>query len=455
LNKLAKSLSYAVIAQVISLFVSIFMSFFVSRFMPVAEFGYYQLFLFYSTYVGLFQLGVSEGVYLENGGNTLDQLKHEELKQLFLNTLLIETILVLALYCTINAVTKDENKKNVILFIAFYALTNLFVMFFGLLLQAVNLTEKYSRAVVVGKLFTLMLFFCLVIAKVFSYTWYCLVFLLGYMATGLIVCIDCKDILKRKIKPKLVIIKRYKTVIAGASLLLSGLISSFIIGINRIYIEQFFGIEVFAKVSMALSLCNFVILFAIQVGMVMFPNIVLLDDSRQSQLYKKLNKYSSLLQPVFFIGYIPLKLILSFWIPQYTESIRWMLLFVPYMIYEVKTQIMYNTYLKALRKEKTLFIINFVALIICGAINYIVILISHSMILMFWVIDLVMIVKSFLLSRMIEKRYGIDLSMKMVTEAVCCCASSYMVYSYFGVATVAAIVIMYGTYFIVFEKGAK
>ena len=52
--------------------------------MSIDGYGYYQLFLFYSTYVGLFQFGVSEGVYLENGGKKFSQLNHLSLSNCFL-----------------------------------------------------------------------------------------------------------------------------------------------------------------------------------------------------------------------------------------------------------------------------------------------------------------------------------------------------------------------------------
>lgn len=452
MSKLIKSMSYAVVAQGVSLLVSIFMSFFVSRYMSIDGYGYYQLFLFYSTYVGLFQFGVSEGVYLENGGKKFSQLESPKLKQLFFNTFFVELI-VLAVACSIlGSLTSDNNKKYVILLIALYSVTYLFVMYFGMLLQAVNLTEKYSRSIIVGKLTTLLLFFGLVIMKNYDYYWYCIVFLAGYVLSGVIVTYDCRDILKERIKPEFILFKNKKIIIAGSSLLLSGLISSFIIGINRIYIEQFLGIEIFAKVSMALSLCNFVILFAIQVGMVMFPSVVVLQEDVKARLYEKLNDYTGLIAPVVFLGYVPLRIILSLWIPQYTDSIRWMLLFVPYMVYEIKTQVMYNTYIKALRKEKLLFLVNLAALIACGLLNYVIIKITKDVVLLFWVVDIVMIIKSFYLSKRIEKEYNLNMSVKLIAEAMCCCAASYLVYSHYGIGTTIIATAVYLLYFLIITR---
>lgn len=428
MKKVFKSMSYAFIAQIISLLVSVFASFFVSKFMTISGFGYYQLFLFYSTYVGLLQFGVSEGVYLECGGKRYQELNYVELKQLFMNALIAETAVLLVGIPVAQAFEDDSNRKVIIILLAIYAITYLFVTYFGLLLQAVNKTEQYSLAIIIGKLLTLILFVALVFFEKFEYIWFCLSFLLGFMISGVYVTVRCHEIVMEKIKLKPVLYANRERIVAGESLLLSGLVSSFIIGINRIYIDHFKGIEVFGKVSMSLSLINFFILFAIQIGMVMFPNVVILNDGEKARVYKELDNYSTLLMPLILIGYIPLRWILSQWIPQYTESIQWMLLFLPYMYYEIKTQVMYNTYMKALRKERQLFKANLYSFVVCAAVNYILIRTLGNLEIVFWIIDFVMIIKSISLSRIIEKEYGMNFLPKLFIESILGCLSSFVIY---------------------------
>ena len=452
MKKLIKSMSYAFIAQIVALLVSVFASFFVSRFMSIKGFGYYQLFLFYSTFAGLFQFGVSEGVYLESGGKRYEDIDRGETKQLFLNALILETIVLIAGVPAAATVVKDDNKKVILVLLALYAVTYLFVMYFGMLLQAVNKTEQYSKAIIVGKVVTLALYVALVLMKNYDYLWYCITYLFGYMISGATVVIMCKDIIKEKIVLRPVISARKSTFSAGFSLLLSGLVSTFILSINRIYIEHFMGIETFGKVSMALNLVSFFLMFAIQIGMVMFPSVVLLNDKDKKRLYKKLDLFSAMLTPLVLLGYIPLKLILSVWIPQYSESIRWMLLFIPYLNYEIKTQVMYNTYLKALRKEKYLFAVNLGAFIFCAVVNYILMIRNGSLEMIFWVIDATMIIKSFVLSRGIEKIYDINLMVEMVAEAVLCCLCTFFVYNYTKIGTITVAIVTFTVLYLAVSK---
>lgn len=63
------------------------------------------------------------------------------------------------------------------------------------------------------------------------------------------------------------------------------------------------------------------------------------------------------------------KSILSVWLPQYAESLKYMAILFPICAYESKMSLIINTYMKALRKERTLLYINLVTvgLSICMA----------------------------------------------------------------------------------------
>lgn len=428
IRKLVKSMSYAFVAQVVSLLVSMFMSFFVSRFMLVSDYGYYQLFLFYSTYVSLLQFGASEGVYLENGGKRYDQLDYPMLKKLFLNVLAVDSMMLLVIGTLYTRLSGDIAKSFIIVLICLYAIANFFVTYFGMLLQTVNRTEDYSKAIIIGKLVTLVLFIALVTAGNYQHVWYCVIFLLGHILSGIIVTVECREIIGYRAKWEMVLVKQKRTLVAGMSLLLSGLVSAFIIGVSRIYIEWYLGIQSFAKVSMALSLINFFILFAIQVGIVVFPRLASADNAQKIQFYRLTDRYISFLMPLILVAYIPLRFILSNWIPQYRESISWMLLFLPYMVFEIRTQIIYNTYFKALRKERLLLLTNLVALAVSAIVNFILIHISDNLELLFYVINLVMIFKSLVLSRTIEREYDMPFTGRLLVESTLCCVSALICY---------------------------
>ena len=452
MKKFTKSVSVAFIAQIVSLLVSAFMSFFVSKFMTVEMYGYYQLFLFCTTYVGIFQLGISEGNYLENGGKLRSELDKGDLKNQFISMSIFQIILLGILFAGISLLETNSNKVLVYSFAILYSIAHLWVMFFGLTLQAINETEKYSVATIVGKLITLVLFVAAVIMKKGSYVVYSLVYLLGYVITGVMVACYGKEILLCKEKFHFNLREHKKTIIAGSSLLFATLISSFIVGINRIYIERFLGIEVFGRVSMSLSLCNFFILFAIQFGMVMFPNIINLPGEKQKTIYSILNTIMPYMAPALIIVYIPLGFLLEKWLPNYVDSIHWILIFLPYIVYEIKNQIIYYTYIKILRAERYMLRINIAAFVACAVINLILIMTTKNVELVFIVLNIVLIAKSFLLERKVSSSFGIGNQDLSIIEALICVTATFIAYHFSSPLLSLTAVLIYIILFVIQKK---
>ncbi len=68
LGRIIQNISYAVLSNGVIMLSSTLVSFFVPLFYSVSLYGYLQLYLFYSSYLGLFNIGWLEGIYLRIGG---------------------------------------------------------------------------------------------------------------------------------------------------------------------------------------------------------------------------------------------------------------------------------------------------------------------------------------------------------------------------------------------------
>lgn len=428
MKRLLKSVSIAMLAQIVSLCLSVFMSFYVSKYMSIKSYGYYQLFLFYSTYVGILQFGTSEGIYLLNGGKEYKDIDKEKMLLLFRNVFFIMISFSIIILPLIHCFVNDDNKKFVCSIILIYAIVYFCVTYFGYILQAVKRITYYSSSIIAGKIFTLAAFLILVANEIFEYQIYCVIYLGGYLLSSIIIMYNCRDILFTKVKNAFVIFENKEVIIAGCSLLFANLVSSFIVGINRVYIEENFGIEIFGKVSMALSLANFMILFAIQMGLVFFPNIVNLSQESKIRVYKLLEKVLKALALLIFIAYIPLQMILDMWIPQYMESIRWMLLLVPYAFYEIKNQIIYITYIKVLREEKYMLKTNILAMLMCVVVNFFMVFYLKNLEIVFVVLNISVICKALLLNKKICQKLNVKYSCINILEACVIMAISILMY---------------------------
>ena len=60
--------SYALSSNLVTMVVSALTVFIIPKFLGVSDYGYWQLFLFYSSYVPFLQFGWTDGIYLRYGG---------------------------------------------------------------------------------------------------------------------------------------------------------------------------------------------------------------------------------------------------------------------------------------------------------------------------------------------------------------------------------------------------
>ncbi|MDN6626680.1 MAG: hypothetical protein L0K82_05645, partial [Pisciglobus halotolerans] len=82
-KKLFKNLRYTVTANFLVLGISVVLNLFVPKFLGVSEYGFWQLYVFYSSYVGFFHLGWIDGIYLKIGGFDYNRLDKENLGSQF------------------------------------------------------------------------------------------------------------------------------------------------------------------------------------------------------------------------------------------------------------------------------------------------------------------------------------------------------------------------------------
>ena len=145
---------------------------------------------------------------------------------------------------------------------------------------------------------------------------------------------------------------------AGVKLMLTNITSTFILGIGQLVIDNVWGIESFGKISLSLSLTNFVMLFVHQISMVLFPMLCRVDKHQLENFYRTTRMLLGCILPIVFVLYIPMKSILSLILPQYGESLRYLALLIPLCTFDGKVQMLSNTYLKVLRKESNLLLFN-------------------------------------------------------------------------------------------------
>ena len=77
--------------------------------------------------------------------------------------------------------------------------------------------------------------------------------------------------------------------------------------------------------------------------------------------------------------YYPVKVVLTRMLPAYAESIRYMALLFPVCVFDCKISLLANTYLKALRKEREILVINLFSVLLSVITTGITVYVVHSL----------------------------------------------------------------------------
>ncbi|MDB2116092.1 lipopolysaccharide biosynthesis protein [Clostridium paraputrificum] len=365
-NIFISNLFYAFGSQIISLLSSFLISFLVPKFLGVKEFGYWQLFLFYVSYINISRIGIIDGIYLKIGGKDRKSLNSGLLKTEWLVFSFIQLTFFVVLVFIAKVYVIDPNRY----FVIFSCLICLLLInnnnYFGFIFQAINETKIYSISEIIYNMFWFVGLFLVYFLKDSTYKIIVLLYILGQFFAGIYLMIKSKFIIKSKCAPLRQSLKdMFNNAISGLPLLIALYASMLIIGSSRFVVDWKWGISIFGAFSFSLSLATFVLKFISQISMVLFPALRKLKEEDQKRIFNICNDFLTLILPISLFFYVPVSLIISWWLPQYSESMIYLSILLPICIFDGKMQMLYSTYLKVLRKGNMLLFVNIIATMIC------------------------------------------------------------------------------------------
>ena len=362
-KKFASNLTYAFLAQFLSLMLSVLMSLIVPKLLGVEQFAYWQLFIFYSGYVGFFHLGLPDGIYLRYGGTELDKMDKSLLGSQLRVMTTMHIIFSIVGITVLSFLPIEGDRKFVWIMTAVYMVVTNAFWFLGFIYQAANQTKNYSIATIISKISFTICVVALMIFRPENFQIYVLLYVLA-QGLSLIYCIvkGKAFVFSKQISVKKTLSEMFYNAKIGINLTFSNLASSFILGVGRAMIDATQGISSFGIVSLAISLTNFFLQFISQISMVLFPMLRQFDKEKMKKVFVLVRSGISYLLCAILALYVPVKFILSIWLPQYKLSLEYLAILLPLCIFDGKMQLLYNTYLKVLRKEKMLLLINIISL---------------------------------------------------------------------------------------------
>ncbi|SFQ27259.1 hypothetical protein SAMN04488506_1204 [Desemzia incerta] len=416
---IVKSFSYAISSNLISMLISALVTLIVPKVIGVEDYGYWQIYLFYASYVGFLHFGWNDGVYLKYGGMKYKELNKKPLFSQFWTLSVFQLFIAILAIIGISSAFSSENEIFVFSMIALNVLfvnTRIFLIY---ILQATGRIKDYSKTTIVDRIIYFILISGLILLGVKSF--YLLVFadLVGKCISLIYTMVMCKDIVFRRISEFYIDIKEIvANISSGSKLMFANIASSLILGTVKFGIERSWSVATFGKVSLTLSVSNLLMKFIIAISLVIYPILRNARKEQLSSIYMGIRNILMLVLLGSLTFYYPINFLLSIWLPEYAESLEYMALVFPIIIFEGKVGLLTNTYLKTLREEKLLLKINVITVILSVISTIVTTVLLENLVLAMISIVILLALKSIIAEKYLSGILSIDVWYDIVLELI-------------------------------------
>lgn len=365
-----KNIFFSVFANALNLLISTVLIFIVPKNIGIAEFGLWQLYLLYTSYSSFFHLGYPDGVYLRYGGEkyeSLDVVLFKNTNNLFIGSqLFISAVLsILSVLFFDNLIIAIAFSLSV--FIINSRTHNMYI------LQATNRVKESSFILILGNLIFILLF---PILYFLGFSWEKLILfdLFSKFASMAYSFYKVKNLFGKtniKIKREKIFNEIRENITAGGAILIAYLLGLLILGISRWLVDYQWGVEMFAQISLAISVSNIALIFINAVGVVMFPLLKIITEEKYQLIYVNARYWLTFLLFILSGFFFLFKPLLELWLPQYSFGITYLFFLFPICIFESKNSLLNLTFLKALRKERFIMYLNLFTAIFSGILSFV------------------------------------------------------------------------------------
>lgn len=364
-SSLKRNFSYAFAAQGVALAVGSVTNLILPRVLGAEDFSWWQLFVFYATYIPCLALGLNDGVYLRWGGKTREELDLAVLRSQFWVGAAFQLVLAMALGGVVSLAVADLRRRAILLAVLVYFWLYSCHNHLGYLFQARGETDVYSRSLILNKLVYLG-GQCLLLATGAAGVFALIPLYIGACGLGLAyLAVRIRGEFRgARLDLRLGAAECRRSAAVGLSLMLSNLCAMLVLGVGRQVVDWRWGVLAFGQISFSLTLINFALTFLSQISMVLFPALRRVSGQELAAYSQKLEDGLYLLLPWMYVLYLPGRALLELWLPDYRESLEYLALVLPICYFDCKMNLLGNTFLKVLNRQNQLLHINLVTILV-------------------------------------------------------------------------------------------
>lgn len=353
--------------QVALLLFGFIQSLIIPKYLSTVDYGNWQLFLLWTTYVGLLQFGFLSGLLVRWAGRDINELS-EEIPLAFKGIILVQALVIVLLIPI--AIYGNFLPKE----IAFAVLASTFISnvltFFIVISQSIKQFKTITKANIAnGSLFLIFL----LIIFFYGYISYIPLIFATLFSTLLLILFYIFHFRKYLFLQSTVItsLPHYlmENIGIGIFVLLGNFIALIFVTIDRLIVGSFFSITQFAVYAFAVTLSGLAMLFLQAVAQVFFPYLSGSGSETRKKAYRLLKPAIVIFWAGFLAVYYPFSAWIRYFLPHYADSLPLMAILVCTVGFSAQIQILHANFFKVYLKQREYFLIAGASLVVAVALN--------------------------------------------------------------------------------------
>ena len=372
--------------------------------------------------MGVLQFGLLDGIVLRYSQYDYDELDKPRIRSQF-QLLLAFTSLLTISGCIVSTFLYDNITKEIVMLVAVGIITKNIFGYTSYSFQITNRITKYAGIVIAQRAAYAVVVVILLICRVNDFYWYCIADLFGDVFGILLGAIFNRGMYFGKGIPIRDCFKEcWINVSAGIMLMVANFSSMLLVGGAKMMIQWRWDELVFGQVSFSFSVSNIFLTFVTAISVVLFPSLKRMEESELPDIYVKIRNAISPLLFFAMILYFPGCWILERWLPNYTDSLVYLGILLPIIIFSSKVSLLTNNYLKAYRKEKLMLVIN-VASVALGMAAFAIgaYVFNNLELVLYFVVAVIMlrsVASEIAVTKIIKKNITLDFIIELIMTVV-------------------------------------
>lgn len=426
-----KKFIYLIIANGISLISSIFSGFIIPNLLGIEDFGYWQIFVLYSSYLGLFHFGILDGIYIKYGDKNFNELNLSELKSTLTFIMILESLIAFSLFLYSFKINEME-LRFIIIAISISIIVNNINSFFSIISQITKKFNVYSINTILSRSIYWITVAAIFLSHKFSFE----IFIIIQIFIDIIILLNYMFKFRAIMKQKLIFIK-IKDIInllkIGIFIMVGNLIALLTLKTGNFFVQHRMSIEAFSIYSFASNTRALIILFINSFALFLYPYLKRINsDIKLKEFYEDTSLALSIIVSFGLNSFFIVQIIISRYLTDYFEAIEISSILFASQIFLAQIFVISLNYFKVFSLNKEYLVSNIFAICISSILIILFLKVDFSL----KSISFSVLVSSFLWSIVLDVYFNKRLRVKFIKRnllnmLLCIIFLFFTLYEYF------------------------